>query len=144
MAFGISEYKAYGIYTDEPITKRAIQTFECTITALAADVDLDIGDVAGTFWTAAAGTALGAKALVAFTDILTKVDKLSFWNSLEIEAGKTIVPTGGVGAGKCAVTANTAKTCPELLFAAGEGITSIKLVFQWTLKSEQRPTRSGF
>jgi hypothetical protein len=145
MAFALTDYKAYGLDISEPIQKRAIQVFECTITAAAADVDLDIGDVAGTAWSAIDGNALGLAAKVAFTEILSKVSRLASWCCPEIEFG--FLPANGdatPAAGYVGIVNNTAKTCPEFVFAAGEGVTSYKMVFTWTLQNEMKPVRAGW
>ena len=145
MAFALTEYKAYGIDISEPIQKRAIQVFECTITAAAADVDLDIGDVAGTAWSAIDGNAIGLAAKVAFTEILDKVDRLILASCPEID--NVYLPVYGdatPAASSVGRVNNTAKTCPEYVFAAGEGQTSYKFVFQWSLKNEMKAVRAGW
>jgi hypothetical protein len=145
MAFALTEYKAYGIDISEPVTKRAIQVFECTITAAAADIDLDIGDVAGTAWSAIDNNALGLAAKVAFSEILGKADRLILASCPEID--NVYLPVYGdatPAASSVGRINNTAKTCPEYVFAAGEGQTSYKFVFQWTLINEQKPVRAGW
>jgi hypothetical protein len=145
MAFALTDYKAYGIDISEPVTKRAIQVFECTITGLAADVDLDIGDVAGNAWSAIDNNAIGLAAKVAFTEILGKVSRLIVASCPEID--NAYLPVYGdatPAASSVGRINNTAKTCPEYVFAAGEGQTSYNFVFQWTLKDEQKAVRAGW
>lgn len=145
MAFALTDYKAYGLDISEPIQKRAIQVFECTITATAADVDLDVGDVAGTAWSAIDNNAIGLAAKVALTEILTKVSRLCSWCCPEIEFG--FLPANGdatPASGYVGIVNNTAKTCPEFVFAAGEGVTSYKMVFTWTLQNEMKAVRAGW
>jgi hypothetical protein len=145
MAFALTDYKAYGIDISEPVTKRAIQVFECTITGLAADVDLDIGDVAGNAWSAIDNNAIGLAAKVAFTEILGKVSRLISASCPEID--NAYLPVYGdatPAASSVGLINNTAKTCPEYVFAAGEGQTSYNFVFQWTLKDEQKAVRAGW
>jgi len=145
MAFALTDYKAYGMDISEPVQRRAIQVFECTITGLAADVDLDLGDVAGNAWSAIDGNAIGLAAKVAFTEILGKVERFAGYSCPEIDF--TYLPAYGdatPAAGYVGIVNNTAKTCPEFVFAAGEGQTSYKFVFQWTLKNEARAVRAGW
>ncbi len=145
MAFALTEYKAYGMDISEPVQKRAWQVFECTITGAAADVDLDLGDVAGNAWSAIDGNAIGLAAKVAFTEILTKVDRLVQASCPEID--NVYLPVYGDGtpaAGSVGRINNTAVTCPEYVFAAGEGATSYRFVFVWTLKNEQKAVRAGW
>lgn len=145
MAFALTDYKAYGMDISEPVTKRAHQIFECTITATAADVALDLGNVAGTAWSAIDNNALGLAAKTAFTEILSKVDRFAGYACPEIDFG--FLPAYGdatPASGYVGIVNNTAKTCPEFVFAAGEGVTSYKFVFKWTLQNEQRAVRAGW
>jgi hypothetical protein len=145
MAFALTDYRAYGLDISEPVQKRAVQYFECTITAGAADVDLDIGDTAGTAWSAIDNNAIGLAAKVAFTEILGKVSRLASWSCPEIDFG--FLPANGdatPAAGYVGIVNNTAKTCPEFVFAAGEGLTSYKMVFTWTLTDGARAVRAGW
>ena len=143
MAFALTNFQAYGYDVSEPVQKRVIQVFECTITATAADVALDLGDVAGTAWTAIAGTTVGAAAKVAFTDILQRVQRLAVASSAEID--NVYLPAYGdptPASGYVGRVNNTAKTAPSYVFAAGEGALVYNFVFEWTLKPELRAVRA--
>ena len=145
MAFALTDYRAYGMDISEPVQKRAIQIFECTLTAIAADVDLDIGDVAGNAWGEIDNNAIGLAAKVALTEILTKVDRLAVASCPEID--NVFLPVYGdatPAAGSVGRINNTAKTMPEYVFAAGEGVTAYKFYFQWTLKDGARAVRAGW
>ena len=145
MAYALTDYRAYGLDISEPVQKRVIQVFECTVTADAADVDFDIGDVGGNAWGDIDGDAIGLAAKKALTEILTKVDRLYSWCCPEIEFA--YLPANGdatPAAGYVGIVNNTAKTMPEFVFAAGEGATSCKLTFSWSLKDGQRAVRAGF
>lgn len=73
MAFALTKFSARGIDIAGPSYKRGIQQVVLDITGTSADIDLDLGDDSGTFWTAAQanGTygALATKAL----EILKKI-----------------------------------------------------------------------
>lgn len=69
MAFALTRFEAYGVEIDEPLVKRFIQRAEMRITGANTDVDLDIGDNTGTFWTAVGATEPGATALKALKSI---------------------------------------------------------------------------
>lgn len=73
MAFALTKFSARGIDIAGPSYKRGIQQIVLDITGTSADVDLDLGDDSGTFWTAAKanGTygALATKSL----EILKKI-----------------------------------------------------------------------
>lgn len=142
MAFACTGYKAYGLDIQEPITKRALQVFELTVTGTAADVALDLSNVGGTAWSAIDNDATGLAAKTAFTTVLAKLDKMISWDCLEIKAAAIQALAGG--AGKFVLTLNTAKTMVDIALNAGEGLTGYKFVFVWTLKDEERALRAGF
>lgn len=54
MAFAITKCKAYGLQTGAPTRSKGFQVVELQLTGLNTDVDLDLGDDTGTFWTAVA------------------------------------------------------------------------------------------
>lgn len=91
MAFALTAFVADGQEMDEAVTRRFRQRAVFTITAANTDVDLDIGDYTGTFWTAVGGTAPGTGALKAIKDIQTRA-KSYYWTGGTGLAGKT--PTG--------------------------------------------------
>lgn len=143
MAFALTNFQAYGFDVSEPVQKHVVQIFECTITGLAADVDLDLGDTSGNAWTAIAGTAVGLAAKNAFTEILSRVHRLVSASCPEID--NAYLPAYGdatPAAGYVGRVNNTAKTCPEYVFAAGEGQTSYNFVFMWTFQREHRAVRA--
>jgi hypothetical protein len=142
MAVACTGYKAYGIDIQEPVTKRALQVFELTLTAAAADVTFDLSDVGGTAWSAIDGDALGLAAKTAFTTVLSKVEKMLSWKCLELEAASIQALADAVG--KYVLTLNTAKTMVNIALHAGEGVTGYKFVFVWTLRDEERALRAGF
>lgn len=76
MTFALTEFQSYGIEAEEAVNKRYKQVAIFTITAANTDVDLDIGDYSGTFWTAVSATEPGTTALKAVKDIQTRA--LSF------------------------------------------------------------------
>ncbi len=69
MAFALTDFQSYGIEAEEAVNKRYKQVAIFSITALNTDVDLDIGDYSGTFWTAVSGSEPGTTALKAIKDI---------------------------------------------------------------------------
>ncbi len=69
MTFALTSFAAYGVERDEGLTNLFHQYARFTITAANTDVDLDLGDYSGTFWTAVGGTAPGITALQAMKNI---------------------------------------------------------------------------
>lgn len=78
MAFAITKVQCYGIEAEEPVNKRYRQYMVLNLTAANTDVDLDLGDnqtgSLGTFWDAVDGTTIGANALLAIQDIVTRAE----------------------------------------------------------------------
>lgn len=87
MAFALTNAKFYKVDTSSPIDKRGLQAIEMTITRGSSDTDLDIGDIAGTFWTAAIADATygteSRRALDSFTLIASQIEQVA---SCEITA----------------------------------------------------------
>lgn len=83
MAFAITKVQCYGQEAEEPINKRYRQFMMLNITAANTDTDLDLGDnqtgSLGTFWDAVDGTDIGAKALLAIQDIVTRAESFASW-----------------------------------------------------------------
>lgn len=78
MAYAMQSVQVYGIEAEEPVNKRYRQCAILAFTGLNTDIDLDIGDYSGTFWTAVGGTEPGTTALKAIKDIQQRA--LSFIN----------------------------------------------------------------
>lgn len=137
MAFVITKVQAYGIEAEEPLNKRYRQYMYLTLTAANTDVDLDIGDnqngSLGTFWTAAGGTTVGAGALQAIQDIVTRAEcgetaSLSALNFYQ----------GGAASG-VVYTVTLANKCPNLLFASGTAPTAYTVCLSWVLAPQNDP-----
>ncbi len=150
MAFACTAYRAWGTSNrvsggGATIKERNVQYFECTITGIAADVDLDIGDVAGNAWSAIDDDATGLAAKTALTAILLRAERLLLASCPEID--NAYLPVYGdatPAAGSVGRINNTAKLMPEYVFAAGEGQTSYNFVFQWILSAGAGIVVSGF
>jgi len=132
MAAAVTKVRAYGIESEEPVNKRYIQRLILTITQLAADVTMDIGNYTGTFWTAAGGTDTGATALKTLKDIVTRADAFSVLGDVPDRARVITAAAGGFS------VAMENKT-PKLTFAAGNAPTSVTLTLEWVLKDAEEP-----
>ena len=137
MAFALTNLYTYGIEADEALTKSFQQHVHFAITGTTADVSLDIGNPAGTFWTAVANPT----ALAAWQDILSKVVAICDFTCWELQVAKS--PAGGsaIGAGLYKLTG--AFTAPTLSLNAGEGLTSYNLVFRFAIKPGLRAVSFG-
>ena len=146
MAFALTSFEAFPLQIDEPIQKRAVQIVRFTITAAGADVDLDFGDVAGTFWTAAiANGTYGTFATTAktyWTQILANSASVIDMYSFEIEKNKTPAGASAIGAGL--VKYNGTALAPEILFNAAEGITALTLTVMLKLQNSKLPVTYSY
>jgi hypothetical protein len=139
MAFAVTAYKAYGMPVVEPIDEKFLQCFELTYTRGAADVDADIGDSSGQFWTDAGGTTLGAAAKAAILSIIPRVGALV---SCEL-TGNAEYMLRAAAAGASAYVLSTPAT-PTITHANDGTNTTIKAVMVWSLKPSDMPVRAGF
>lgn len=86
MAFSLSAFEAFPLQVGGAQPRRAIQRCILHIAGTSADVDLDIGDDSGTFWTAAGATDIGAGALASLKQIIAQVSKVSGLFCPELDA----------------------------------------------------------
>jgi hypothetical protein len=114
------------------------------ITAAAADVDLDVGDDSGTFWTAAQADstygALATKALAVLQDIVSVSAALVAVKSEQLIDRIQIASVSGAGEYSLAVV----NTRPNIAFNAADGETSIKLILEYELDDEQYPIVASY
>lgn len=137
MAMVITKVQAYGIEAEEPVNKRYRQYMYLTLTTANTDVDYDFGDnqtgSLGTFWTATSGTTVGAGALKAIQDIVTRA---------EVGESCSLSPLsyyqGGAAAG-AVYTVTLANKCPNVLFASGSAPTSFTVCLKWVLAPQTAP-----
>lgn len=82
MAFALTRFNAYGVQSDEPLSKRYIQRVEIKATAANTDTDFDLGDATGTFWDAVDATDIGANGLKCMKTISSRsVAWLGIWGT---------------------------------------------------------------
>lgn len=97
MTFALTKFKAYGIEADQVVDKYEKQVAVFTITAANTDLDLDIGDYTGTFWSAVGSSAVGSQALIAIKDINKRAETFiavrgsSIAGYVQSDASRTIV-----------------------------------------------------
>ncbi len=73
MSFALVAFHARGVEITSPSNKRGIQQVVLDITAAATDVDLDIGDDSGTFWTAALADSTYGSLAASALDVLQAI-----------------------------------------------------------------------
>jgi hypothetical protein len=137
MAFAVTKVECYGLEAEEAVNKRYRQYMNLTITNLAADVDLDLGDLVagslGTFWTAVSGTTVGANALKAIQDIVTRAASFdSFGSNI---SGKI----QALAAAADEYTVTIANKAPNILFDTADAPVGMVLTLKWVLKPGHPP-----
>jgi hypothetical protein len=76
MAFALASAYLYKVDTPSHVRKYGWQVAEFEITRDTSDTDLDIGDVAGTFWTAVGSSGLGERLLSDWTRLVGDIEEL--------------------------------------------------------------------
>ncbi len=119
MTLALTAYQAYGIYRDEPLTKKpAFQFLRLQGTGANTDATYDFGNYSGTFWTAVGATQPGADALYAIKDIQTRAQEylnliggLGINGKSQIDSSRTLITkldsaatAGGNATETCTVT----------------------------------------
>jgi hypothetical protein len=137
MAFALSKFKAYGLKTQGPTRVLGQQFVELHITAAATDVDLDIGDDAGTFWGAVDATALGEEALRLLKEIIAdKAQGLLSVNGDELVSRLRDATATGAGVYALAVANNR----PNISWFSGDAPTAYVVQLVYQLIDNQFPT----
>lgn len=135
MAFGLTKIQAYAIEIDQPVTKKFKQYCVLDITGAAADVDVDLGDDSGTFWTAVGS----AEALALLKACVTQAGGVSP-HTVKSEALNDRIQIAAVsGAGEYSLAYQNNR--PNIAFNAGDGETSWKLVLEWDLPDNAHPIK---
>lgn len=138
MAFAVTAYRVYGKEIDEAVTKTFEQTYQIDFTAAVGDVALDIGNTAGTFWTAAGGSAAGAVALAALKTIIPVTQSRICWSLPQLQDLRSQEATAAtLAATQYKLT--TVTPVPSIAEFAGEGITSGTFSVTLLLKPEVLP-----
>jgi hypothetical protein len=143
MAFSLTKLRAWGnkIQTATPL--RGEQVVELTIAAAATDVDLDIGDDSGTFWTAAlANATYGDIAAAAQTKLQEIVA-----NVLQLTAVESAVLLGYTRVKAATATTeydlSVQNDRPNITFVAASAPTALVLQLRWTLDDGQFPVAAS-
>jgi len=142
MAFTLSKIRAYGIEAEEPVNKRYQQKLILNIAGLATDVDLDLGDYSGTFWTAVGATQPGITALKAIKDIQTLADSFVGLGATSL-AGYTQQPAvGGIVTYDSAASAGGSTS--ETLTVTGLAVGDVILAASQRVVGANASALSGF
>lgn len=136
MAFACTKSKFYFVETSKAINSvDNLQFAEITITADAADVTWDVGDLAGAAWGAMDNTATGLSTLNALKTIKTGMDKIvSVTSAFMLDRAEVVTASA---AGDYAKSYTAGDVMPSFAFLAANGPTADTLVLCWKLNPGQ-------
>lgn len=137
MAFALTRLSAYGVSIGTTTRKRDIQRVEIRLTALAADVDVDIANSGSQFWTDVTGNAtygamgtLAKEFLLGLSSTCRSLLAIKCQEILERVQVDTLTANG-----QYLVT--TTGVLPRIRFFAGNGETAMDIVLEFQGKDEQ-------
>lgn len=146
MAFALTSFFADGTRYSGPGPYRATQTYVFTITGTTDDVDLDIGDYDGTFWTdAIADATYGEMA----TQVVAQLERLeaNYVNTVkvytpQIDGSGALLRAAAPGAGE--YTLALENFLPDYEFDTGEGLTAYTVTVELLLKPNYLPSNLAY
>lgn len=140
MAFSLTGLKTIAERSEEAISSNFRQILVLKIAALASDVDLDIADEEGTFWTAVDTSpgSLGEKALKAIKDMKSGADRLVSVSSEEFITRRKI-NSGGTGAAGTYKIPSIVNHIPNIEFNTGEGPLAFEIRLEFDLQDGVTP-----
>ena len=139
MAFALTAFKTYAIPSYEAVTAQFEQVVELTITRAATDTALDVGNAAGTFWTAADDTALGLTALGYWKSIIGKARAVLSCTSPQIETTFARVVSGATGA-QFQLVASTPATIAYTL-VSGQALATLNVYVRFSINAGEFPVK---
>lgn len=131
MAFALKSFMADGYHLSGPQPQRQVQKLIFGITGLAADVDLDIGDLSGTFWTAAVANATYGDLAKSVKEWVTaNYPNWAAVSSVFVQELFDRVQAAAASGAAYVQALNATTSLPEYTFAANQGETSYTVVVQ--------------
>ena len=139
MAFALVAFRARQVDIASPSLKRGIQQVVLDITAAATDVDMDIGDDSGTFWTACLADATYGELAEQALDILQRIvaQAAAFVGCASQQLIDRVQVASLSGAGE--FTLAVQNTRPNLAFSAADGETAWKLILTYEMDNGIQP-----
>lgn len=145
MAFALTSFFADGVKYQGPGPYRALQSYVFTCTGTTADVDFDLGDYSGTFWTdAAADATYGTLA----TQVLTELQRLdgnyNVTARIYVPQLQARVQAAAASGTAYALDINSTSLLPEYTFDAANGETAYTVFVDLQLKPNYLPTNISY
>lgn len=146
MAFQLSKAEFRSVSHQNPSYKRGVQEVVLTISGLNTDVDLDIGDAAGTFWTAAqADATYGAMSALVLAKLQAVVAGSSYCSGIrcpELELGAYAKVASAPGANQFSSSIDTYG--PDLLMHAGDAPLAYHVHVFYEMAAGQFPVSAAY
>lgn len=141
MAFALTSFVLDGQKFQGPGPYRATQMAVFTITGLVTDVDLDIGDYAGTFWTdAAADSTYGDVATTALAALQKNDDQVQAVCRIYTPELADRLQAAAAASTDYTLSIDSTSKLPIYTFAASNGETSYTVFVEWLLNKNILPT----
>lgn len=148
MTFALTSFLADGVQFNGPGTYRGIQTYMFTVTASATDVDFDLGDTTGTFWTAAVadGTygTMASQVLTAVTGFEGNIEAIKSIYTPQIDAGAFIKVASLSATGTYTLDYNTTTFLPDYTFYTSGGTTAYTVFVDYLLQPNIQPKNLSY
>ncbi len=146
MTFALTSFVADGVKFQGPGPYRAIETYALTITAAATDVDLDLGDTTGTFWTAAqADSTYGEMATQVLSWIEQHEGQIQAVKNLFVPELVPLTPVLSLAAtGTYTVDLNATTFLPDYTFYTAGGLTAYTVFVDYLLNPNTLPANISY
>src|SRR5690606_10361317 len=145
MAFALDSFFADGYRYMGPGPVRSTQRVCFQISATAADVELDIGDFSGTFWTdALADSTTGSMAAQVLEQLQRIVDKCSSTVNVFSPQLFAIPVAAAAGAGVMEQSISPTTLLPSYEFDAGEGLTAYTVYVELEVLPREQITNLSY
>jgi hypothetical protein len=146
MTFALTSFFADGTRFVGPGLVRATQTYAFTVTAAATDVDLDLGDPTGTFWTAAqADSTYGEMATQVLSRIEALEDNYSAVKALYTPELASFVQVASLSAtGTYTLDIDSTTQLPDYTFYTSGGTTAYTVFVEYLMEPNILPVTLSY
>lgn len=145
MAFALTSFFCDGTRYSGPGPYRATETAVFTVTGLVTDVDFDIGDYSGTFWTdAVANSRYGAMAALVKTQLQKLDDQVLAVCRIYTPELADRVQANATSTTDYTLSIDATSKLPIYTFAASNGETAYTVFVEWLLKVNMLPTNLSY
>jgi hypothetical protein len=145
MAFALTSFFADGERFTGPGPYRGKETYVFTVTATTADVDFDLGDLDGNFWTEAlADTTYGEMATQVLDRITNLVANYATLKSVEVPQLFPYIQAATQSGTAYKLTIDEDSNLPIFLFDTSNGLEAYTVIVEYLLKPNYLPTNLSY